>query len=268
MIRGLYTAASGMNAEELRQDVIADNLANVSTTGFKKDEAVFQAFPDQMIQRIHDRMDEAASKQASAFGSQAAVPLGKLGQGVMPDATVTNFSDGSVIRTDRPLDLALHGNALFTVQRGDGSMAYTRAGNFTINTDKDLVTEAGELVMSTGGQPINVDGAQVNVSVNGQVLVDGKDAGQLQLAAYDPAHMQKIGGGLYERKEDALEGLGDEPTVDTRVQQGMLEQANVQVVQEMVSMISVMRSYEANSKTIQMQDQSLNTLISEVGRPS
>ncbi len=165
MIRGLYTAASGMNAEELRQDVIADNLANVSTTGFKKDEAVFQACPDQMIQRIHDRMDEAASKQASAFGSQAAVPLGKLGQGVMPDATVTNFSDGSVIRTDRPLDLALHGNALFTVQRGDGSTAYTRAGNFTLNTDQDLVTEAGELVMSTGGQPISVDGAQVTVSV-------------------------------------------------------------------------------------------------------
>jgi flagellar basal-body rod protein FlgF len=268
MIRGLYSAASGMNAEEVRQDVIADNLANVSTTGFKKDEAVFRAFPNQMLERIHDRMDEASQKTGLNPLQTAPTQLGQLGQGAMLDATVTNFSDGSVVRTDRPLDLALQGNALFTVQRGDGSIAYTRAGNFTMNTEKQLVTQAGELVLASGDQPISVDGSVVTVSADGGVQVDGKDAGKLQLAAYDPAHMQKIGGSLYLRNADALEGVGEEPVADARVQQGVLEQANVQMVQEMVSMISVMRSYEANSKMIQMQDESLNTLISQVGRPS
>jgi flagellar basal-body rod protein FlgF len=266
MIRGLYTAASGMDVEQARQDVIANNLANVSTTGFKKDEAVFRSFPVQMLQRIHDRMDET-SAGAAAGGVQAA-SLGAIGQGATLDGTVTNFHDGSVLRTDRPLDLALQGNALFTVQRGDGSVAYTRAGNFSLDTDNNLVTQNGEKVLGTGNEPLVLDGSKVVVNPDGQVLLDGRDAGKLQLTAYDPTHMQKLGDNLYTRNSDALEGIGDDTLTSARVQQGFIEQSNVQVVQEMVSMIDVMRSYEANQKTIQMQDSTLNKLITDVGHSS
>ena len=267
MLRGLYTAASGMAAEQLRQDVIANNLANVSTTGFKKDEAVFKAFPSHLISRIRDRMDEKAAALHAIPGLGAPQVLGKLGQGNMLDATITNFHDGSVIRTDRPLDLALQGNAMFTVERSDGSIAYTRAGNFSLNAEKQLVTQGGELVLAESGQPLTLDGSQVVVDAGGQVLLDGREAGKLQLAAWDPARMEKLGDGLYVRKSEDFEGVGDETAVQGRIEQGFLEQANVNVVEEMVRMISVMRSYEANQKTIQMQDSSLNKVINDVGRP-
>jgi flagellar basal-body rod protein FlgG len=269
MLRGLYTSASGMAAEQMRQDTIANNLANVSTTGFKKDEAVFKAFPNHLLQRIHDRMDEAAAGQGSlplAFAQPT--QLGMMGQGNSLDATVTNFSDGSVQRTDRPLDLALQGNALFTVERADGSTAYTRSGSFSLNSEKQLVTQGGELVLGTSGQPIVLDGSEVVIDPTGQVLLDGQQADKLQLAAYDAQRMQKLGDNLYVRTADDLEGVGEENPVEAHVQQGFLEQANVNVVTEMVRMISVMRSYEANQKTIQMQDQSLSKAINEVGRPA
>lgn len=266
MIRGLYTAASGMVAEQFNQDAISNNLANVSTTGFKKDEAVFKAFPTQLLKRIHDRLDASAGSGQALGLVQSPQQLGALGQGTLIDATVTNFSDGSVTRTDRPLDLALQGNGLFTVERGDGSIAYTRAGNFTLNAEKQLVTMNGDKVMATGGQPLVLDGKEIVISEAGQVVLDGREVGKLEFAAYDPTHMQKLGESLYTRQPDALEGVGEEPVAEARIQQGFLEQANVQVVSEMVRMISVMRSYEANQKTIQMQDQSLNKLINDVGR--
>ena len=267
MLRGLYTSASGMMAEQVRQDSIANNLANVSTTGFKKDETVFKAFPSHLLNRIHDRMDEKANAipgAGLAFGQ--ATQLGLLGQGNSLDATVTNFTDGSVQRTDRPLDVALQGNALFTVERADGSTAYTRAGNFSLNAEKQLVTQGGDLVIGTSGQPIVLDGSQIVIDAAGQVLLDGKEAGQFQLATYDAERMQKLGDNLYTRTPDALEGVGEENPVQAHMQQGFLEQANVNVVTEMVRMISVMRSYEANQKTIQMQDSTLNKVINEVGR--
>jgi flagellar basal-body rod protein FlgG len=259
-----------MAAEQVRQDSIANNLANVSTTGFKKDEAVFKAFPSHLLQRIHDRMDQAATGTGPMMAAAAfARPqtLGVMGQGNSLDAIVTNFTDGSVQRTDRPLDVALQGNALFTVERADGSTAYTRSGSFSLNTEKQLVTQGGELVLATSGQPLVLDGSQVVIQPNGQVLLDGREAGQFQLAAYDPTQMQKLGDNLYVRTPDALEGVGEETPVEAQMQQGFLEQANVSVVTEMVRMISVMRSYEANQKTIQMQDQSLSKAIDEVGRP-
>lgn len=268
MIRGLYTAASGMVAEQFNQDAIANNLANVSTTGFKKDEAVFKAFPTQLLRRINDRLDASAGPAQVLGLARNPQQIGALGQGTMIDATVTNFHDGSVIRTDRPLDLAIQGNALFTIERGDGSVAYTRAGNFTLNGEQQLVTMNGDRVLGTGGQPIVLDGKEIVVSEAGDVVLDGREAGHLDFAAYDPQKMQKLGEGMYTKTPDALEGVGEEPGAQVRIQQGFLEQANVQVVSEMVRMISVMRSYEANQKTIQMQDQSLNKLINNVGAPA
>jgi flagellar basal-body rod protein FlgF len=268
MLRGLYTSASGMNAELLRQDVVANNIANANTTGFKKDDAVFEAFPERLLQRIHDRMDEN-----KGLGAVAALQpgqshfIGTLGQGVKADGTPTHFSDGSPIRSDRPLDLALQGNGLFTVQRADGSTAYTRNGSFTLNADHQLCTLSGDLVVGSGGRPISLNGTSIVVDSQGDIKVDGADAGKLALAAYDPQRFQKLGESLYVKSDVDFEDVGDQAPVNGRVLQGFTEQSNVQVVEEMVRMIEVNRAYESNAKTITMQDETLNRLISDVGHP-
>ena len=269
MLRGLYTSASGMNAELLRQDAVANNIANANTTGFKKDDAVFEAFPERLLQRIHDKMDEN-----KGLGTVAALQpgqshfLGTLGQGVKADGTPTHFSDGSPIRTDRTLDLALQGNGLFTVQRADGSTAYTRNGSFTLNAEHQLSTLNGDLVMGSGGRPLVLNGASIVVDSQGVIKVDGADAGKLAMTAYDPQRFGKLGESLYVKADDALDAVGDDSTkVSGRVLQGFTEGSNVQVVEEMVRMIEVNRAYESNAKTITMQDETLNRLISDVGHP-
>lgn len=266
MIKGLYTSASGMNAELLRQDVVANNLANVSTAGFKKEDATFESFGDTLIKRIHDRMDgQSQAGGAAVFGAHA-VSLGVAGSGVMPSETVTHFSDGNLIRTDRPLDVALQGNGLFTVERGDGSLAYTRSGSFTLDGERNLVTMAGDKVLGTGGQPIKIQGGEVVIDETGGIKVDGIDNGHFAMVGWDKERFTRLGENLFAAKQSALEGLGDEPELNVRVAQGFTEGANVNTVEEMVRMISVMRAYEANQKSVQMQDDTLNQLINQVGR--
>jgi flagellar basal-body rod protein FlgG len=258
-----------MNAELIRQDVVANNLANVSTAGFKKQDAVFEAFPDRLLKRIHDRMDAPGGAAGSAVMMapfHASTQLGAMGSGVRLSETATHFSDGAVVRTDRPLDVALQGNALFTVERGDGSLAYTRAGSFTIDGEQNLVTMAGDRVMGTSGQPIKITGSQVVIDGAGEIKVDGVNADRFALVGWDKERFSRLGENLYTKTPDALEGLGEEEPVGAQVLQGFTEQANVQVVEEMVRMISVMRAYEANQKSIQMQDDTLNKLINEAGR--
>jgi flagellar basal-body rod protein FlgF len=266
MIKGLYTAASGMNAELMRQDVVANNLANVSTAGYKKQDAVFEAFGDRLLKRIHDRMD-SPSLAAQALGAARRTPsLGAAGSGVKVVETGTHFSDGALLRTDRPLDVALQGKALFTVERGDGSIAYTRNGNFTLDGEQLLVTMAGDRVIGTSGQPIKIVGEQVVIDEGGAVRVDGVEADRLALVAWEPGRFSRLGENLFLAQPSALEGLGEEAVVEAKVVQGFTEAANVQVVEEMVRMIGVMRAYEANQKSVQMQDETLNKLINEVGR--
>jgi len=265
MINGLYNSASGMNAELIQQDTVANNLANVSTVGYKKDDVVFTAFPNVLVHRIDDKI----RGQASSFANQAELqPLGVVGHGVEAHSVVTEFTDGAVTRTDLPLDLALHGNVLFTVQKADGSTAYTRAGNFTQNSDGQLTTQAGDLVIGTGGKPIQVDGSQVVVDTTGRFMVDGNDAGTLQFETWDPQSMVKQGENLYVKNEPDIQAVEDGPAPAGVVQQGYLEQANTSVISEMVNMIVVSRAYEANQKAIQVQDNSLSELINQVGRPS
>ena len=268
MLRGLYTSASGMNAELLRQDVVANNIANAGTTGFKKDDAVFESFPDRLLKRIHDRMDAGTGPAGMAALTAQPQTIGMMGQGVRPVDTPTHFTDGSPIMTGRPLDLAMQGNGLFTVQQSDGSMAYTRDGSFTLNGENQLTTMSGNLVMGQGERPLVITGTNVVVDDGGVVKVDGVDAGRLALAAYDPHTFEKRGENLYVRQDDALSAMGEDSAPDGRLMQGYTEGSNVQVVTEMVRMIEVDRAYDSNSKIIQMQDETLGRLINDVGKPS
>lgn len=275
MINGLYTAASGMTAEMLRQDVVANNLANASTVGFKKDEAAFTAFPNALYHRINDRLDalrafSGGASQAASFLQPMNPAIGVVGHGVQTHSVVTNFSDGGVTRTDRPLDFALKGNSLFTVELGDGSRAYTRAGNFTVNGAGQVTTQAGNLVIGVNGEPISAIGKEVIVDKSGRVLVDGNEVGRFLLSNYEADRFKKLGENLYVKGEADIEAAEEPSAVSGggEVLQGFLEEANLKVVEEMVDMITVMRAYEANQKAIQMQDDTLEKVINEVGRVS
>lgn len=263
MISGLYTAASGLMAQEQQQDVIANNLANVNTNGYKKDTALYVPFPTVFLNRINDE------KTALPGGNwmDAMTPIGMTGRGVQlrVDGIVPKLTEeGSYIQTDNKLDLAIKGNAMFVVMTPQG-LRYTRNGNFSMSSDGMLVTQSGFPVMGERGE-INIDGRQVHIDQNGKIYSDKTEIDTLRLAVFT--------------KEDALRKQGDNllymlggavlPEDDMsgqiQVKQGYLESSNVNVVREMVDMITSYRAYEASQKAVQAHDQTLAKAVNDVGQ--
>ncbi len=270
MINGFYTSASGMNVQLVNQDVLANNLANVNTPGYKKDFTVVQAFPNVLLHRIDDRADASPVAVPPPWSAQASPMIGEMGKGAEVAGVVTDYADGATMQTHNPLDLALRGNAMFTVQMPDGSYAYTRAGNFTLNSQDQLVTQAGQPVMGRRG-PIVIQPQQsgsVVIDAKGQVTVDGSVVDNLMLTTFQqPNDLAKQGSDLYVSKDGV--GLTTDPSqLTATVQQGYLENSNVSAIQEMVNMISVLRAYESDQKSIMAQDQTLNAAVNQVGNLS
>lgn len=278
MIRGLYTGASGMIAQQARIDNVANNLANVDKTGYKRDLTLFKAFPDMLIRRIND--DGLGIVPAGSYDTMPIV--GKLGTGVEVNEVYTEFEQGSLQHTENPLDLALEGRGFFTVvtERGE---RYTRDGGFTINKDGFVVTKNGNLVLGENG-PIKVQANNFMINERGEVLVnaaislDPRDVvGMANNNWEDPVVIDKLkivdfenireikkeGDSLYRETELSGPPL---PPGDIKVVQGFLEKSNVNVVREMVDMIEVQRSYEANQKAILTHSDTLGRLINEVAR--
>lgn len=254
MLRALWTAASGMNAQQLNVDVIANNLANVNTAGFKRSRVDFQ---DVLYQT--DRVPGSAS----ARGSQ--LPTGiQVGLGTRPGAVYKLFSQGTFQATGNELDLVIEGNGFFQVVQPDGTTAYTRDGGFKLDTQGRVVTSDGypmepELTIPAEATQIAIgqDGT-VSVQLPGQTTM--QEIGQIQLASFvNPSGLSSIGKNLFE----ATAASGDPQTGTPGLQnygslvQGYLEESNVDVVQEMVQMIVAMRAYEVNSKAIQTSDEML-----------
>lgn len=257
MIRSLYTAATGMDAQQTKMDTIANNLANANTTGFKKTRADFE---DLLSETIHSPRD------ATPQGGSAPAPL-QVGLGVRTAATTRSFSQGDFVETGNPMDVAIEGAGLFRVVRPNGEYAYTRAGNFKVDAEGRVVTQRGELVEPQITVPkeatsvaISADGV-VTAAIPGQVKP--AELGQLELTTFvNTAGLEAIGGNLY--VETAASGSptfvrpGEQGTGS--LAQGFLESSNVKAVEEMVAMISTQRSYELNSKVIQTADQMLQRL--------
>ena len=257
MIRSLWIAKTGMEGQQTKLDSIANNLANVSTNGYKRAGVVFE---DLMYQNL--RSAGAASSE------QSQLPTGlQVGLGVRVAASTRNFGQGSLQQTGGNLDLAIKGQGFFQVQLPDGTTAYTRDGAFQVDANGQLVTSAGFAVQPGITIPANAtsvtiaaDGT-INATTSGQVAP--QSLGQLQLASFvNPAGLEPRGGNLFAETEasgtpnvgapgsDALGGL----------QQGVLEGSNVNVVEELVAMIATQRAYEINSKAIQTSDQMLQRL--------
>ena len=252
MIRGLWSAATGMQGQQLRLDTIANNLANVNTPGFKKSRVDFE---DLFYQKL--KMAGAVT----AEGNQ--IPVGMdIGLGVRPVAIHKVFTQGEYQQTNQELDWAIEGRGFFKVLV-NGEELYTRAGNFKIDRDGYIVTADGarlqpEFVVPTGTVRIEVtpDGMISALDANGNILA------QTQLLIYDfvnPAGLDPIGRNLYRATDaagDPIEGNPGSQGLGT-IAQGYLEMSNVDVVEEMVKMIITQRAYEANSKGILTADQML-----------
>jgi flagellar basal-body rod protein FlgG len=278
MLRGIYTGASGMIAQQARMDVISNNIANVDQTGYKRDTTLFKAFPDMIIRRIND--DGLGITPAGSYDSMPYV--GKLGTGVEVNEVFTQFQQGALEKTDNPLDLSLEGKGFFTVltERGE---RYTRNGSFTLNQDGLLVTHDGYPVLGENGT-ITLQSNNFMINERGEIQMNGSLSGdphdpvgmtqnqweqptiidKLKIVDFDRIReIKKEGTSQYRDTEFSGPAL---PASDYKVYTGFREKSNVSVITEMVDMIEVQRAYEANQKTIQAADQSVGKLINEVIR--
>lgn len=260
MIRGWYTGASGMNAQQNRLDAISNNLANVDTTGYKRDITVSKAFPELLLRRTN-----ADGVYKTPFGSADAAPvIGKLGLGVETNENYTDFEQGSFKATDTHTDMALGGQGFFVVKTPDGDR-YTRNGNFFLGKEKILETKDGYPVMGEKGL-IHLDDDKFIVREDGKIFsADNREIDRVKIVRFDnERYLKKVGESMYTENDISGPSHVAEGDERPRVLQGFTETSNVNVVNEMVQMIEVNRAYEANQKTITSEDSMMQTLWTRV----
>jgi flagellar basal-body rod protein FlgG len=250
MLRALYSAAAGMESQQMNLDVISNNLANVNTTGYKESKLQFQDL-------LYQTTRAAGSQQGG--GNELPGSL-QIGQGAIPIATERIFTQGDLSQTGGNLDLAIQGGGFFQVQMPDGTLAYTRDGAFKTDAEGRVVTSDGYPVQG-GFEPVPTGTTNITISASGAITYttsSGTTSSQIQLANFNnPGGLQAIGQNLYtETDASGTAQLGD-PTQNGlgELQQGYLELSNVSVVQEMVNLILAQRAYEVNSKAVQAADQ-------------
>src|SRR6266851_4875444 len=253
MIRALYSAASGMTAQQLNVDTIAHNLANANTNGFKARRTQFK-----------DLLYQSFIQPGAAAGSQTIIPSGlQIGLGTRLASNEIIFTQGNFQQTDNPLDLVIQGKGFFQIRRPTGEIAYTRAGNFQLDRDGNLVTANGDpiepqITIPAQSQSVTIasDGT-VSYTQPGQTAA--QVAGQIQLANFtNPGGLNSIGNNLFM----PTDASGD-PTVGNpggqeglgTLQQGYVEASNVSVVEEFINMITSQRAYEANTKVVKAADE-------------
>jgi flagellar basal-body rod protein FlgF len=259
MLRGMYAAASGMLVGQKRMDVLANNLANVSTTGFKRDTTVSESFPEILLKRINDRSPDMPA------GPQ---PVGALGMGTFISGTATRLMTGPMQQTGNPLDVAISGDGFFAVGTPQG-IRYTRQGNFSQDANGTLVTADGDGVL-VDGQPVSAAHGAMSINSKGEVWADGQVLGRLTVVtSRDLGALRKEGNGLWTTAGPADASTlvtPSEATGNYDLRAGYLEASNVEPITEMVEMMVIMRSFEANQRSLQMQDETLGKSANDIGR--
>jgi len=254
MVRALSASASGMLAQQQNVDNIANNLANVNTTGFKRGQVMFQ-----------DMLYDTVRAPGGAQGNGNLTPSGlQLGLGSRMVSIAKDYSPGTLQVTNSPLDVAINGVGFFQVKQPDGSLAYTRDGSFSQNATGNLVTADGSLI--NGVDAIDPNATAVTIAPNGTVseTVNGATTqkGVLQLYRFaNPAGLQALGQNLLSPSDASGQAQAGTPGTDGMgsLQQGSLESSNVQVVTEMVNLIAAQRGYEMNSKAVQASDEMMQS---------
>ncbi len=258
MIRAMGTAASGMKAQQMNIDTISNNLANVNTTAYKRSHVEFQDL-------LYEKVLPGGVVDAAGRALPAKV---EVGHGVKLVATNKNFSMGTVVSTNNPLDVMVEGDGFFQLRMPDGTIKYTRDGSFKMDADRNLVSSQGYMVEPAITIP--QDAMEVSIGRSGivSVRVSGDDAniqevGQLELARFpNAAGLDARGGNIFSESPASGTPILSNPGIDGigETASGFLEMSNVETVDELVKMISAQRAYELNSKTITMADEMLQTI--------
>lgn len=245
MLRGFYTAISGMQTQRERLNIITNNLSNADTTAFKSDSLVSGSFKDMVIERMN----------GLPFGPT----VGTLGVGTQVQGVVTSFLQGNPEETGRSCDFALNGEGFFTVSTPNGTM-YTRDGSFSVTSDGYLVTSEGFYVQGSNGR-INVGNDTFKVDKNGNVTVGDAITDKLKIVKSDDLNtLEKAGNGLYKSSGNVSNDT------DTEVKQGYLEASNVDVSSQLSDMMSVSSEYQSNQRVLKMIDGTLDKAVNEVGK--
>jgi flagellar basal-body rod protein FlgF len=283
MFRGLYTATSGMMANNRKQQILTNNLANANTPGFKQDQTALRAFPAQLIQAA-----QMGSVNSNGVKIPPATPfIGTLHTGVYTQEGIPSFTQGPLKETGNSTDISLLDDALpvnpgsqekgtlvFAIRLDDNQVRYTKNGQFTVNQQGVLTTSEGYPVLNQNLEPIQVDSKEFKVSDNGQiVLPNGMNNGQLWIGyTEDTAQLVKEGHNLMRwagNPEDGPQAVDEVELLintGTFVKQGFIEQSNVDVTQTMTEMITTYRGFESNQKVIQAYDRSMEKTVNEIGR--
>ncbi len=257
MLRGLYTAHTGLRNEQNRMDILTNNLANASTVGFKKEGSTSQAFRDVLAVKVKD----------SSVGLGNIQPIGLNRLGVKIGENYTDYSQGSFRITGNTYDLALSGSGFFALEytnsAGETSTKYTRAGDFTLTQEGYLVNHDGMYVLDTQNRRIQLNTlVDSTIDETGTIYQEGEAVARIQVADFeDYDYLEKYGDTFFQPREGAslIEG-------DAQVESGVLEMSNMSVVTEMVNMINVTRAYETNQKIVQTYDESLDIAVNQLGR--
>lgn len=249
MIRGLYTAATGMMVQRDKMDVLTNNIVNAETAGFKSDEVMTSAFDSVMLKRIND-------PNISVVGTNA----GKYSFGSYAQEMVTDFSDGPLEETGKTTDLALVGQGFFAVETPEGER-YTRAGDFNVDSQGYLVTSDGNYVLGQSGR-IFVGSDDFSVAQDGTVTGENGASDRLRLVTFgDMGSLRKQGDNLY-----YVYGEEVPQAANCKISQGKLESSNVSASDSMADMLTVYRKYEACQKAVSMNDETLGLAVNKLGR--
>lgn len=257
MVKGLYTAYTGMVNEQNRMDIMTNNLANASTVGYKKEGSTSQSFNDVLTVKIKDQ----------SVGMRNVQKIGIKNPGVKIGENYTDYTQGSFRITDNTYDLALAGDGFFAIEftnkAGETDTKYTRAGQFTLNKDGYLVTEEGDYVLDTQNRRIRLNTLlDSKITDDGTIYQNDQAVARIQVTDFeDYDYLEKYGETYYQPIEGAKTTIAD-----AQVKSGYLEMANVQIVSEMVNLISITRAYESNQKVVQTIDGTLDVAANQIGK--
>ena len=257
MLKGLYTAYTGLINEQNRMDILTNNLANASTVGFKKEGSTSQSFDDILTVKIKD----------ASVGVQNVQRTGINNPGVKIGENYTDYSQGSFRVTGNTYDFALSGDGFFVIEytnkAGETSTKYTRAGQFTLTREGYLVTQDGDYVLDTQNRRIQLNTLlDSEIDSDANISQNGTRVAQIQVVDFaDYDYLEKYGETYFQPVEGA-----EIINSDAEVNSGYLEMANVQIVSEMVNLISITRAYESNQKIVQTYDSSLEIAVNQLGR--
>uniref|UniRef100_C5D968 Flagellar basal body rod protein n=1 Tax=Geobacillus sp. (strain WCH70) TaxID=471223 RepID=C5D968_GEOSW len=276
MLRGFYTAASGMMAQQRRIEMWTNNIANANTPGYKSDQAALRAFPELLLSRL----DKATvpTKTPRSFPLQPTI--GSINTGVYMQELIPNFRQGDIKETGQPTDIALingtlpvdaetgkEGTLFFIVQNENGDIRYTRNGNFTLNPQGFLTTNDGWYVLDENGRRIQLPSTNFAVNADGTIVANNTRIARINIAfAANPNTLVKEGNGLFRSENGVLPSALGNPNITYTLKQGFLERANVDLNRAMTEMLSAYRAFEANQKIVQAYDRSMDKAVNEIGR--